>query len=88
MEFCFLATKSSLIFNCLTKKDLTHSEMSRWWSYFKYSNIDFLHLGNGKNFPNSTRIDVLTWSFMARLTKKRIIADISKPDKISNGLIF
>ena len=62
--------------------------MTKWWSYFKYSNIDFIHISNGNTFLNSSRIDVLTLSFMARLTKKRLIAEISKPDEISKGIII
>ena len=55
--------------------------MRKWWKYFQYSNIDFIHTSHGNSFANSLFVehesDSLTWSFMAQLTQKRIIADAS-----------
>ena len=68
--------------------DLPQSEMKEWWSYFKYSNIDFIHLSNGESFQNSSKIDILTWSFMAGLTKKRIIAEMPKKGETNSNRMY
>ena len=63
--------------------------MSEWWQNFKYSNIDFIHTSNGNSIANSRFIEndenSLTWSFMTKLTQKRIIAD-SSFDIVGGGL--
>ena len=55
--------------------------MRQWWKYFQYSNIDFIHTSHGNSFANSLFVDnerhFLTWSFVAQLTQKRIIADVN-----------
>jgi hypothetical protein len=62
--------------------------MKEWWGYFKYSNIDFIHLINGESFKNSSSIHSLTWEFMTRLTKKRIIAEMPKQDENNNNGMY
>ena len=71
------------------QKGLTQSQMKKWWQYFKYSNIDFIHTSNGNSIANSRFIEndenSLTWSFMTKLTQKRILAD-SSFDILRSGL--
>ena len=57
---------------------LTESAMTTWWGFFKTSPyIDYIHTSGGQSRPDLSNIkqNELTWSFMSRLTGKKIIAD-------------
>jgi hypothetical protein len=56
---------------------LSEKEMTEYWAHFKGLNIDYIHMANGRAQANSSQIkpNQLKWSFMNKLTGKKMLAD-------------